>query len=183
MALKFLAWPPFDFAGVDNTSGGGAAAGTVDDPSQGEGAALLALARKHKTPMERARISGNHFDPGPDTSFAKKLNAGVSGVSGVASSSKGEPKVSDMPKKPILAARYCTGSADAKLFWTRLQRIFNELAPEDERLRETERAAWKNVKGNNGDSFKCTEDKMKELTIQFLPRNKPEFQVSGCHQA
>ena len=29
----------FDFDSVDNTSGGGAAAGTVDDPSQGEGAA------------------------------------------------------------------------------------------------------------------------------------------------
>ena len=76
--------------------------------------------------------------------------------------------MSDMPKKPIFAARYWTGSADCKLFWTRLQRIFNELAPEDERLRETEKAAWKYVKLNNGDSFKCTEDKMKELTIQFF---------------
>ena len=74
----------------------------------------------------------------------------------------------DMPKKAIFAARYCPGSADGKLFWTRLQRIFNELAPEDERLRETERAAWKYVKENNDDSFKCTEDKMKELTIQFF---------------
>ena len=34
----------FDFDGVDNTSGGGAAAGTVDDPSQGEGAAGEGLA-------------------------------------------------------------------------------------------------------------------------------------------
>ena len=74
----------------------------------------------------------------------------------------------DMPKKPIFAARYCTGSADAKLFWTRLQRIFNELAPEDEHLRETERAAWKYVKENNDAGFKRPEDKMKELTIQFF---------------
>jgi len=114
---------------------------------------------------------------GPGSSQATTLilgqtpPAGVSGVSGIASSSKGElePNHSDdMPKKPIFAARYCTGSADAKLFWTRLQRIFNELAPEDEHLRETERAAWKYVKENSDAGFKCPEDKMKELTIQFF---------------
>ena len=44
------------------------------------------------------------------------------------------------------------------------RRIFNELAPEDERLCETERAAWKFVKENNDNSFKCTEDRMNELT-------------------
>ena len=160
----------FDFDGVDNTSGGGAAAGTVDDPSQGEGAAgeglassgtgsaaeecfgkkwsnlrvCMELGQEAPVTPVNAKEAQDSDGEGPGSSQAttlilgqtppppKKLNAGVSGVSGAASSSKGEPKVSDMPKKPIFAARYCTGSADAKLFWTRLQRIFNELAPEDE---------------------------------------------------
>ena len=196
----------FDFDGVDSTSAGGAAAGTVDEfnPDQGQKRVAetdLAVGEKvvvePASPPELLVPTGQEapvtavnakeaqdFDgEGPGSSQATTLilgqtppapNAGVSGVSGIASSSKGElePKVShdsdDMPKKPIFAARYCTGSADAKLFWTRLQRIFNELAPEDEHLRETERAAWKYVKENNDAGFKCPEDKMKELTIQFF---------------
>ena len=182
------------FDSVDNTSGGGAAADTVDDSSQGEGAAGEGLCKPSEwipqqlsqcqkkpelhgqeapvTPVNA--LEAQHSD-GEGSSQATTLILGQTPpkkeVSDqVASSSKGEPKVSDdgMPKKAIFAARYCTGSADAKLFWTRLQRIFNELAPEDERLRETERAAWKYVKENNDDSFKCTEDKMKELTILFF---------------
>ena len=182
------------FDSVDNASGGGAAAGTVDDSSQGEGAAGEGLCKPSEwipqqlsqcqkkpelhgqeapvTPVNA--LEAQHSD-GEGSSQATTLILGQTPpkkeVSDqVPSSSKGEPKVSDddMPKRAIFAARYCPGSADGKLSWTRLQRIFNELAPEDERLRETERAAWKYVKENNDDSFKCTEDKMKELTILFF---------------
>ena len=188
--VSFLAFCEFD--SVDSTSGGGAAAGTVDDSSQGEGAAGEGLCKpSERIPQQLSQcqkkpelhgqeapvnaLEAQHSDGegpilGQTPPPPKKVNAGVSGVSGTASSSKGKPKVSDddVPKKPIFAARYCTGSADAKLFWTRLQRIFNELAPEDERLRDTERAAWAYVKENNDYSFKCTEAKMTELTIQFF---------------
>ena len=193
----------FDFDSADNTSGGGAAAGTVDDSSQGEGAAgegpckpsdLTTSSKSIPQQLSQCQKKPELHDQEAPVTPVNALQAQHSDGEGsfhssqattlilgqtpqpkkvsdqVPSSSKGEPKVSDddMPKKAIFAARYCPGSADGKLFWTRLQRIFNELAPEDERLRETERAAWKYVKENNDDSFKCTEDKMKELTIQFF---------------
>ena len=102
----------FDFDSVDNTSGGGAAAGTVDDSSQGEGAAgegpckpsdlttssksiLQQLSQCQKKPelhgqeapvtpvnaleaqhSDGALISGNHFDPGPDTSAQESVRSG-----------------------------------------------------------------------------------------------------------
>ena len=99
----------FDFDSVDNTSGGGAAAGTVDDSSQGEGAAgdkpsdlttssesipqqLSQCQKKPElhgqeapvTPVNaleaqhswRGLISGNHFDPGPDTSAQGSVRSG-----------------------------------------------------------------------------------------------------------
>ena len=194
-----------DFDSVDNTSGGGAAAGTVAEvpgvPVPKEEATPMELETKlPEVVSEVAGVSGvttSDFDSVDNTSQKKPelhgQEAPVTPVNdgkgssqattlilgqtppppktGKGESSKGEePKVSDdgMPEKPIFAARYCTGSADCKLFWTRLQRIFNELAPEDERLRETERAAWKFAKENNDNSFKRTEDRMKELTIQFF---------------
>ena len=176
----------FDFDSVDNTSGGGAAAGKVDDSSQGEGAAGEGPCKLSDltTSSESIPQQLSQCQKKPELHGQEAPVTPVNALEAQHSDGEGSSQATTLILARHLSPRKCQirflhparGSQRCLMMTCQrnrsllhvMQRIFNELAPGDERRRETERAAWKYVKENSDDSFKCTEDKMKELTIQFF---------------